>query len=321
MKKFVFVLALLLVLCACGRSPSPAVSEDPLPPSSPSPAKKGETAFTDALGQELCLTAAPGRVAVLGGSLAEVWVLAGGSLAAVTSDAWEERGMALPPDVLDLGGQQEPSAELLFAADPDLVIANAAVAGHTALAQQLSAAGITTAYFDIENFEDYLAMLRICCALTGRDDLYRENGAAVEEQVSAQRARAEGRDSPSVLLLRASSTGIKVKNSQNNMAAAMLKDLGCRNLADSDLSLLETVSMEKIIAADPDYIFVTIMGSPDQAMAALEETLVNDPAWSALSAVQNGHYTVLPKELFHYKPNNRWGEAYEILADILYPAQ
>jgi len=29
---------------------------------------------------------------------------------------------------------------------------------------------------------------------------------------------------------------------------------------------------------------------------------------------------VLNKELFHYKPNARWGESYEILANILYPA-
>ena len=28
---------------------------------------------------------------------------------------------------------------------------------------------------------------------------------------------------------------------------------------------------------------------------------------------------VLPKDLFHYKPNNRWGESYQYLGEILYP--
>ena len=44
-----------------------------------------------------------------------------------------------------------------------------------------------------------------------------------------------------------------------------------------------------------------------------------NPAWQSLSAVQNGRYVILPGELFHYKPNKRWGESYEYLADILYP--
>ena len=28
---------------------------------------------------------------------------------------------------------------------------------------------------------------------------------------------------------------------------------------------------------------------------------------------------LLPRELFHYKPNARWGESYAYLAKILYP--
>ena len=53
----------------------------------------------------------------------------------------------------------------------------------------------------------------------------------------------------------------------------------------------------------------------------MEELLTGNPAWASLSAVSGGQYHVLPKDLFHYKPNARWGEAYEMLADILYPAQ
>lgn len=27
---------------------------------------------------------------------------------------------------------------------------------------------------------------------------------------------------------------------------------------------------------------------------------------------------VLPKDLFHYKPNARWGESYQMLAELMY---
>ena len=51
----------------------------------------------------------------------------------------------------------------------------------------------------------------------------------------------------------------------------------------------------------------------------MRATVESNPAWPGLQAVQNGRYLLLPKELFHYKPNARWGESYAYLAKILYP--
>ena len=42
------------------------------------------------------------------------------------------------------------------------------------------------------------------------------------------------------------------------------------------------------------------------------------PAAKSLRAVQDGRVYMLDKALFHYKPNERWAESYETLADILY---
>ena len=98
----------------------------------------------------------------------------------------------------------------------------------------------------------------------------------------------------------------------------MLKDLRCRNIADRDNSILEDLSIEKIIEEDPDFIFVTTMGDDEAAMDVLAKSLTENPAWGTLSAVKEDRYIVLPKDLFHYKPNDRWGESYEMLADILY---
>ena len=82
---------------------------------------------------------------------------------------------------------------------------------------------------------------------------------------------------------------------------------------------IDTLSMEEIIRQDPDFIFVTTMGaSSEKAMQALAEGIESNPAWAGLTAVKEGRYILLPKELFHNKPNHRWGESYEILADYLY---
>ena len=50
----------------------------------------------------------------------------------------------------------------------------------------------------------------------------------------------------------------KVKNSENSVLGEMLAALGCVNIADSDASLLEELSMEAILAADPELSLIHI---------------------------------------------------------------
>ena len=105
-------------------------------------------------------------------------------------------------------------------------------------------------------------------------------------------------------------------NNSDSVTGAILKDLGCVNIAYYERGLLEQLSAEAIIKHDPKYIFITLMGDEAAALRAWE-ALRDNPAWSELSAVRFGKTYVLPKELFHKKPNERWGESYEQIADIL----
>ena len=140
----------------------------------------------------------------------------------------------------------------------------------------------------------------------------------IQAEIDRALARVPEGEHPTVLLLRAYSTGVRAKNS-DNITGVMLKDLGCINIADSDSGLLEEIQMESILAADPDHIFVTTMGSStEKALDSLTELFHSDPAWESLAAVKEGRVHILDKALFHYKPNARWGESYEVLADILY---
>ena len=98
----------------------------------------------------------------------------------------------------------------------------------------------------------------------------------------------------------------------------MLADLGCVNIADSSESLLEQLSLEVILDQDPDFIFAILQGSdPTDAQRTLDETLLSNPAWQSLTAVKEGRFFVLDDQLYNLKPNARWGDAYEQLADLL----
>ena len=67
-------------------------------------------------------------------------------------------------------------------------------------------------------------------------------------------------------------------------------------------------------------IFVVLQGADKEAVTrTLEKNLLSQPAWQSLTAVAEGRYHILDDTLYNLKPNERWGEAYEELARILYP--
>lgn len=322
-------LALALLLTGCTavsttESTSQTVSQVDSPSSAAESASSqlesaGEVSITDSNGSQITLDTSAPRVVAAYGSFAEAWLLAGGELCGVTQDALEQRDLGLPEDIAVVGTVKEPNAEEIIALEPDLVLLASDITAQADIRDVLENAGLACAFFQVDTFADYAFMMEQLCAVTGREDLYEENVTQVGQQIEEAQANAAlSSTRPNVLLIRAFSTGIKAKT-DDELAGAILKDLGAHNIADDHPSMLEDLSLEEVIAADPDYIFVTTMGDEQKALDYLNGLIQQNPAWSELSAVKEDRYIVLPKDLFHYKPNNRWGESYQYLGEILYP--
>lgn len=317
----------LLLLAGCGAASSgPASSAGGASAAATAPADSGAACtFTDDLGREVTLEAAPRRVAALTGSYADIWCTAGGrdTLVASASDAWTDFDLGLGEEVANIGGAMGVSVEELLAAAPDLVLASTNIPSNQEMLPALEAAGVDVAFFSVDTFEDYLRMLEVCTGLTGSPEAYQTYGEAVAEEIEAARARAaaalEEQGPEKVLYIRAAASVIKPKGSSGTVLGEMLADLGCINIADQDQSLLEDLSMEAILAADPDKILIVLQGAdPEPAKAQLEGEVLSNPAWQQLTAVREGRVYYMDKNLYHLKPNARWGEAYDHLVEILY---
>ena len=283
---------------------------------------KKETALTfqDDLGREVEVTSS-NRTAALIGSFADIWCLAGGkdSLVAAASDTWTSFDLDLPDTVKDLGPIKSPSTEELLASEPDFVLASAKNEGDLKLQDMLESAGIPVAYFDVSSFQDYLRMLKICTDLTGDSQAYKTYGTDLAAEIDNDIETAKNHPSPTVLYLRATGKGVSAKSSQGSVLGDMLAQLNTINVADSDKSLLENLSVEAILQADPQYIFLVYQGSDDaKARRRMEEDLTSDPAWQQLTAVKEGRVYVMDQTLYNLKPNARWAEAYTKLTQILY---
>lgn len=310
MKRLISLLLCLTVvftMAACGAEP--AAPAETLPADSDMPE------LIDILGNRTKLSK-DARLACGYASFAQCWLLSGGALVGVTQDALD-RGLAVG-DASVIGTVKSIDLEKLAASSPDYVILSADLSAHSELQSALDTMGIAYGYYRVDTFEDYKAMMAQFCAVNERDDLYRENVLEVEQRIESIRERIPADCDQSVLLLRAYSTGIKAKT-DDNLAGQILKEYGLRNIAEESPSLLEDLSMEQVILTDPDYIFVLTMGDEQAAAEYMRSHLENDPAWQGLSAVRDGHYHILPQDLFHYKPNQRWDESYEYLANIIFP--
>ena len=323
MKKLGILLCALIIVFSTGCSADYGVSVITKTETQTENDESKENAYTfiDDLGREVTVEN-PQRVAALLGSFADMWTLAGGSVQASADDAWDDFELDMPEDAINLGKTKDISLEKLFESEPDFIMASTNTRVHMEWKETLEQTGIPVAYFDVADFDDYLRVLKICKDITGREDLYEKNGLDVQKQIQDVTKKSEVRNevqgTPKILVVRVSAAMIVAKNSQDNVLGEMLKSLGCENIADSDDSLLENLSIEHILQEDPDAIFIIPIGDDKEAIDAHFENYVEEnPAWNTLTAVKENRVYTMDKQLYNLKPNDRWGEAYEKLENIL----
>ncbi len=260
----------------------------------------------------------PERVAVLFSSLAQIWQEAGGTVSITVGESVERGFVSDDIPLVDSGAGKNIHTELLLSYEPDLVIASADIPAQMETASILEKAGIPVLLCHVESFADYLDVLTQMTALTG-DETGLTEALDMQASIDTLLTEAKSQDPLRILFIRAGSTAsaTKAKTASDHFACAMLAELGCINIADQVPVLFEGLSMEEILLADPDYIFFSLMGEETSARAHVENLLSGD-VWGRLTAVQMGRAIVLPRELFHFKPCNRWAEAYQYLADVLF---
>ena len=281
--------------------------------------QRASYSFTDDLGRKVTVESHE-RVAALLGSYADMWILAGGEVCAAPEDAFVDLELPLAADTVNLGETKRLSLELLLSADPDFVLASTNTSQHLEWQSSLEGAGITVAYFDVSCFDDYLRVLKTCTDITGQPERYTQYGTDIQKEISDILGRNAGKSAPAVLSMRASATSIRAKGNGGNVLGEMLESFGCVNIADTDDSLLESLSLESIMLMDPDLILIVQSGDDiEGTQENIENMFRENPLWNELDAVKSGQVHILDKHLYNLKPNARWAEAYEELERLLYP--
>ncbi len=262
------------------------------------------------------------KTVALSKSVAEMWRLAGGEVSATTDYGLELEGAK---NAISVGGLTIASLEAIISVNPELVIMTLDIPLHKKIHASLRDFGIKTYIADVKSFADYEKVMTDFTALTGRKDLYDKNVVQVKKAIekvvkkNAQkvaaltRSPAAGRSgaaaseaSATYLFLRVSSAKNKVL--KDHFGNEIFQGFGLKSIVSDD-SPLDEIGVEAIVNADPDYIFVVAQGDQKRADEAFYKAYKSNPAWAGLTAVKNDRVFMLPKELFKYKPNDRWAEA------------
>lgn len=270
----------------------------------------------DSLDNNIYFENTPERVVILEASLAEIYTLSGGFYVGI-SDDYETYGLELNNATI-VGSAHYPNLETIVSLNPDLVIYSTKKSSQVDICSQIYNLGIQTYACTIESFDDYLYTLRQFTTLTNREDLYKVNGLDILDQINAVKNKVDSSYHPKVLFLRAMSNKYSIIG-KDNFVCDILNDLGTINIASTSY-ISDDVSTEIIVRENPDFIFYTFMGSNDieKSQKYLEENLFNKGFFKELDAVKNEQVYYLDTSLYHYKPNNKWGLAYERLYQIIY---
>ncbi len=212
-----------------------------------------------------------------------------------------------PPAALQVppvGDGLNPSVEAIVARHPDLVLLYRS--SHTdAAARQLEGLGIPTLVVRHDRLADIARTGRLLGRATGRDSGGEAVGRAMDSLLARPLSPVHARiayvvwDSPPIVI------------GGGSFLDELARLAGADNVFHDITTPSATVSIETIVARDPDWIAVVRDSAGNEPPAWARR-----PEWRAVRAVREGRFLVLPGDLFG-QPSPRAGVAVTALRDRL----
>jgi len=269
----------------------------------PPPGGTGPLVLTDDAGREVRLAAPTRRVVSLAPSITELLFAIGAGDRVVGRTVY----CKYPPAALQVpavGDGLNPSVEAIVARHPDLVLLYRSA--HTdAAAQQLGSLGIPTLVIRHDRLADIARTARLIGRATGRDSGGQAVGRAIDSLLAQPLPPVRARlalvvwDSPPIVI------------GGGSFLDELARRAGGENVFHDIATPSATVSIETIVARDPDWIAVVQDSAGDDPPAFSRR-----PEWRTVRAVRDGRFLLLPGDLFG-QPSPRAREAIASLVELL----
>jgi iron complex transport system substrate-binding protein len=263
----------------------------------------GPLVLTDDAGRAVRLAGPAHRVVSLAPSITELLFALGAGDQVVGRTVYDR----YPPAALQVpavGDGLNPSVEAIVARHPDLVLLYRSA--HTdAAAQQLERLGVPTLVVRHDGLADIARTARLLGRATGQDSGGQAVGRSVDSLLAQPLPPVRSRiayvvwDAPPIAI------------GAGSFLDELARRAGAENVFHDIATPSATVSIETIVARDPDWIAVVRDSVGDEPPAWSRR-----PEWRVVRAVRQGRFLMLPADLFG-QPSARAREAIAELVRLL----
>lgn len=264
----------------------------------------------DDAGRVLVLEASPQRIVSLVPVATEILFSLGEGSRLVGRSRFDD----YPPearDVPDVGDAIRPSVETVVLRDPDLVILIGGSDNADAVREmeRLDVPHLVVLFNTLEDLHHNIIRLG---RIVDREKRAQGLWDGIERDMEAVRSAVEGKPTPAVYYDVGYPPAFTI--GAGSYLDALLSMAGGRNVFGDLAAPSPRVSLEAIIARDPDVIIYPVSGSGPTHSAGPAER----PGWENLRAVKQGAVLEVPSDLMH-RLGPRVGQAARILAEALHP--
>jgi iron complex transport system substrate-binding protein len=288
--RFISIVVLIAFTIACGDT---AARRDSAP------------AIRDDFGVPIDFGRPPSRIVSLNPTTTELFFALGAGSRLVgrtTYDVYPDSARA----VHDLGAGIRPNVEAILGVHPDLVVLYASSDNRPA-AEKLRAGGIAVVGFKIDSIEQFRRDTRLLGRLIG--DTVR--AARVVDSVTAtlERVRAATASLPRPTVFIHAWNKPIIAIAGGSFMSQLVDIAGGRNVYDSVSLPAATVTLEDVVARDPQYV----LASPREL-----EAMRASASWRTVRAVREGRILAYDTNLFA-RPSVKLGMAARSIAELLHP--
>lgn len=259
----------------------------------------------DDYGRVLDTTRNACRIVSLNPTTTEILFALGAGRRLVGRTRWD-----MAPDstrlVPDLGDGLRPNVEAVLAAHPDLVVLYASADNRPA-ERRFREAGVRVIGLKIDRIADFHRAVRLLGSEIGDTTRARILSDSVAAVLDAVQQATRGLPRPSVFWYVWDSPLITIGGA--SYMNELVEIAGGRNIYAASTDVSPQISLEDLLARDPDVILVAPKGAA---------SIRADPAWRGLTAVRGGRVLVVDTTLVG-SPSVRLGAAARSLARLLHP--
>ncbi len=264
--------------------------------------------FTDDLGREVQLEAPAQRIIALYGAFNEIL----GAMHLEDRIVGRTKADALPASIIDkpsIGTHMRPNVELVVGLRPDLVLQMGGRKDASLPVEQLQKLGITTAFFNVDDFDSLMHVITIVGQATGEPERANQLIHSMQTRLDRVKERIPADVNPGVFFEVRENTLLAAGHT--SIVDAIIEAAGGRNVVTVQKKLVR-LGEEELLRLNPD-VYVYQVGAMNKAPTPP----TNRPRYANMAAVQSGRVFRVDEQEFS-RPGPRNIDAVEKLASWLF---